>query len=74
LGKLGCPAKSRNCTLELHARLCIDGELSKPTKYNGEVIYLFILFYFTRFAAHTNINTTKPLHNITYFTYITGRD
>jgi hypothetical protein len=35
--------------------------------YRNLFIYLFI--YFTRFSIHTNINTTKPLQNITYFTY-----
>ena len=37
-------------------------------------VLLLELFYFTRFATFTNINTTKPLHNITCFTYNTGRD
>ena len=41
-------------------------------RYISKVTYiLFYLFYFTRFATHTNINTTKPLNNITYVTYRT---
>ena len=41
LGKLGCPANFvqviRTLYSEVHARMCIDGELSNPLKYNSGV-------------------------------------
>ena len=41
LGKLGCPANFvqviRTLYSEVHARMCIDGELSNPLEYNSGV-------------------------------------
>ena len=68
LGKLGCPANFVQVIMtlysEVHARLCIDGELSNPIEYNSGVkqgcklaptlfgMYAAVMFY----LAFKNIN------------------
>jgi hypothetical protein len=63
-----CDHHKSNIMLE--KSLCYSGSWRERTRiylYRNLFIYLFI--YFTGVALHTNMNTTKPLQNITYVTY-----